>query len=85
MRNWDRRFNKMDINEKILEDIYFNVNNPASFSGKQQLIAAARERNIDRKIVEEWLKGQDTYNLFKPTKRKFARLPIIVDNVDDQW
>ena len=75
----------MDNDEKVLSDIYFNVNHPASFCGKQQLIAAAKEKNIDKKFVEEWLKSQDTYNLFKPTKRKFARLPIIVDNIDDQW
>lgn len=75
----------MDNAQKVLNEIYFNVNNPASFGGKQHLIVAAKERNIDKKVVEEWLKSQDTYNLFKPRKKKFIRLPIIVDNIDDQW
>ena len=75
----------MDDIEKVLSDIYYNVSNPASYSGKQQLIVAAKAKGIDKESVEEWLKSQDTYTLFKPRKQKFSRLSIIVDHVDDQW
>ena len=37
------------------------------------------------KQVEDWLKNQDTYVLFKQVKRKFPRLPILVNKIDEQW
>lgn len=44
-----------------------------------------RNQNIKLSEVENWIKKQDTYNLFKQVRRKFPRLPILVDDIDEQW
>ena len=77
----------MDNFEEVLENIYYDVNKPASFGGKLQLLKAAKEETpkITLKDVEQWLKTQDTYNVFRPRKKKFARLPILFDDIDEQW
>ncbi|GFT80900.1 uncharacterized protein TNCV_3497031 [Trichonephila clavipes] len=42
--------------EDILEDIYYDVQNPASYGGK-----LAKEANVPVKVAEKWLMTQDTY------------------------
>ena len=41
--------------------------------------------NIKLKDVTKWLNDQDVYNLFKQIKRKFPRLPILVNKMNEQW
>ena len=73
--------------EKTLEEIYFDPSHFASFGGVEKLFKAASAVNetITRKDVKDWLSAQQTYSLFKPVKRKFNRLPILVDRLDEKW
>lgn len=68
----------------ILENLYFNKINPESFVGVNPLIK--RTKNIlHSSNVKNWLIGQDTYTLFKPTRRKFQRNSYVVNNINDLW
>ena len=72
---------------KILEKIYYDVSHPAGFGTKNKLFQAAKKLDptITQKIVDEWLSSQNTYTLFRKIKRRFPRLPYIVDTIDEQW
>ena len=72
---------------RTLEKIYFNPKNSGSFCGVEKLYKAALKLrpSITRKDVKDWLSSQQTYSLFKPVRRRFLRLPILVDHIDGQW
>jgi hypothetical protein len=64
----------MDTSEaisKYLKDTYYGDNSSAAFAGARRLIEKARERNVSRKIIKEWLTSQDAYTQHKPIIRKF--------------
>ena len=73
--------------EKLLEKLYFDIESSGGYCGVDRLYqkAAAKNPKITRQDVKDWLSGVETYTLFKPVKRKFNRLPILVDNIDEQW
>ena len=73
--------------DKELEEIYFNIEDSGGYCGVDRLYKRAIENNpsITRSDVREWLTANDTYTLFKPVKRRFKRLPILVDRIDEQW
>ena len=78
---------------KILEKIYYDPKNPASFSSQNKLFTEAKKviwekfnKNITREQVEKWLSGQRTYTLHKPIQRKkLERNPVTVQFLDGQW
>ena len=73
--------------DNILKNIYYNIKEPSSFSGINKLFTEAKKKLPKLRIedVKNWLSGQSTYTLYKPIKRKFNRLPILVDDIDEQW
>ena len=72
---------------KVLEKIYYDISHPESFSTRLRLFKAARKinPNINQEFVDNWLMSQNTYTLFKKIKRRFPRLPYLVDSIDEQW
>ena len=46
------------------------------------LVNAAKS---NKRKVEEWLSGQDTYTLDKPVRKRFPRNPYTVTNIGDVW
>ena len=77
---------QVDQREEFLTSIYYDINNPGSFGGAKRLYEAAKQRDpsIDFIFVKEWLKNQSTYTNFRQRKKKFERLAIIVDRLDEQ-
>jgi hypothetical protein len=71
----------------ILNSIYYDVKNPASFSSVNKLYSAAKliDENITKEITENWLSKQKTYTIHRLTRKKFKRNPIIVQKIDEQW
>lgn len=69
---------------KKLSDIYFNPENPASFSSVNKLWNAVGMK-IPKKVVNNWLLGQQTYTRHKPIRLKFRRNCYILDNIDELW
>lgn len=63
-----------DIHEKLAR-IYFDVTHPAGFSSVKKLAKAA---NCKYETARDWLRGQDTYTLHRPIRRKFKRSRYVI-------
>ena len=70
-----------------LQNVYFSSTSPGSFGGKLRFLRELQKLypRLTKRQAEAWLKKQDTYNLFRPVRRKFNRLPIIVSHLNEQW
>ena len=77
----------MESNSKKLEKIYFDPKSPGSFGSVKKLYSIAKKMmpDLSYKDVEKWMYDQDSYTLFRQVNKKFPRLPILVDKVDEQW
>lgn len=73
--------------ERSLADIYFDPTNPGSYGGARRLYNEIRKTYPGIKLsqVESWLQDEETYNFFRKSVKKFPRLPILVDHIDEQW
>ena len=73
--------------EKILDSIYFNPKNTASFGGYRRLFIKAKEKSPIIKIedIKKYLRKQDCYTLYKPKRHKFLRNKTIAYGVDNIW
>lgn len=70
--------------ELIAEGIYYNVNHPASYGGRERLYNAMRKHGWDRKATQHFLEKQNTYLLQKEKKSRFPRNKIITYHKDYQ-
>jgi len=50
------------------------------FGSAAKLVKASKN---NKRAVEEWLSGQDTYSLHKPVRKRFPRNPYTVTYIDD--
>lgn len=62
-----------------LGELYFSINNPASFRGAGALYAAAKARGlaVTFEQVKKWLSRFDTYTFHKPVRYKYPRLRTV--------
>lgn len=65
-----------------LRRVYYDTNNPASFSRPEVL---ARATGISKKRVQEWLRSQPAYTLHKNARKRFPTRKYVVNNIDSQW
>lgn len=70
-----------------LESVYYDPRHPASFGGPAKLYLAAKKdgRKIGLDTIEKWLKGEETYTLHRPSRKKFPRNKVYVPRIDHQW
>ena len=70
--------------EQGLRDIYYNPK--TGYQSSERLYKKALEDglNVNRKLVKEWLKSQDTYTRYKPVVRKSKFRKTFVNYVGDQ-
>ncbi|KAL3099253.1 hypothetical protein niasHT_028200 [Heterodera trifolii] len=73
--------------ESQLEQVYYNLNSPASYAGMQKVLAEARKRipNLKLHDVQKFLHKQRTYTLFKPKRNKFPRLKTVPSGLHTDW
>ena len=73
--------------DKVLEYIYFNPKSGGSFGGARKLWLEARKVLPRLKLtdVKNWLVNYETYSLFRQVRRRFPRLKVLVDRIDEQW
>ena len=76
----------MDINQEVLKKLYYDPSNPASYGGAKRLWREAIKEIPDLKLIQvkRWLRGQDTYTMFRPVRKKFERVHTLVDAIDEQ-
>ena len=77
----------MDRGEQYFEKQYYSPKSLGSFGGLKRLYSVIKKENpnITIKEVQEWLENQEVYSLFKQVKKRFPRLPILVNKIDEQW
>ena len=70
--------------EQGLRDIYYNPK--TGYQSSERLYKKALEDglNVNRKLVKEWLKSQDTYTRYKPVVRKHKFRKTFVNFLGDQ-
>ena len=66
--------------DKKLEGVYYHPGKVGSFGGVESLIRGSDVRN-----VKDWLKGEETYTLHKPVRRRFKRRKTYCLGVDHLW
>jgi len=80
------------IDDKILEDLYYNPKNSAAYGGFKRLYQAVKNKrkNNNKKYTEndvkQWLSGQESYTLFRHRLRnKYPTSKYEVSEIDQQW
>lgn len=71
-------------NAKKLAKIYYDPSHHGSFSSVNRLWEAAGKK-IPKKVVTEWLMGQDTFTKHKARRIKFRRNCYLLNNIDQLW
>ena len=61
-----------------MNEVYYDVNNPASFGGVRKLA-----EQFGTKTATDWLKTQDAYTLHKPLRKKFPRRKTFAKGIND--
>jgi hypothetical protein len=65
-----------------MEQAYYELVRPDSFGGVRAL---SRNANKGLDETREWLRGQETYTLHKPVRRKFQRRKTFTVGIDHLW
>ena len=77
----------MDL-EKYLEGIFYDVKNPASFSGPEKLYKFVKQdgkHNVSKYRIRKWLQRQEPYSLQRPARRRFQKAMVNVNGINDQF
>jgi len=71
----------------LLKKLYYSPKSAGSFGGVAKLWREAVKQDPEIRLVDvdNWLRDQDTYTMFRQAKRRFPRLKILVDRIDEQW
>ena len=69
------------MSSQLLKKIYYDIENPASFSSYDRLYHEARKYDPKIKLsdVKSFLAGELTYTLHRRVVRKFTRNPVIAN------
>ena len=70
-----------------MKKIYYDSISSVAYSGVKHLYDTVKQTFPDVKLkhIKEWLRGQKTYTLHKPIRRRFTRRKTIVGGIDQQW
>ena len=71
-----------------LSSIYFDPKHPASYSGAPAVYNSVKKEGkykITLKQIKKWLADQDSYAVFKPSRKRFPRPKIVVSAKDQMW
>ena len=68
-----------------MEEHYYNASHPAGYGGVKRLVDAVPPSSVRRENVERWLKGQRTYTLHKPARKRFDTRLYKTAGIDHLW
>ena len=71
----------------VLRRLFYNPKSTVAFTGISQLCHAAKSvfKGVGYKDVQDWLRGESTYTLHKPIRRRFKRRKTIIGAIDYRW
>ena len=78
----------MDDVSRELSRIYYDPGDSRSFGGVERLFKRVKDlglNQINRKDIEDFLRGQHSYTLHKPSRKAFSRNRTQVSGIDVQW
>src|SRR5271155_1042554 len=70
------------MSDALLQEIYYNPEHPAAFGGVSALVRAS---GLNATIVKDWLKGQSSYSLHKPARKRYTTRHYITSGINHQW
>ena len=70
-----------------LKKLYYDVNEPSSFSSINNLYKAAKKQNLNVTLtdVKKFLHSQPTYTKHVLPKKRFSTSKVVAYSVDDVW
>ena len=74
--------------EHYLHRIYFDPRHPTSLKGTNKLYHAIKEDGRYRLPLSKictWLQNQESFSLYKPVRREFKKLRVIIGGLHDQY
>lgn len=78
--------NTDNYKNKILSEIYYNPQNPGSFTGIDQLYKSVIKDgriNVSRYYVKKWLYAQDVYTQHSPSFKVFPKRRVFASSIDE--
>ena len=76
------------MSAEVLSWIYHDPKDSGSLGGVERLLRRAKQLNVPgvtRQNVEEYLRSEQAYTLYKPARRRFIRNHTYVAGIDAQW
>ena len=72
--------------DNYLSDLYYNLDNPESYSSIEKIFRAGKKKfpKLGKKEVKKWFEKQSTATLHKPVRFKFPRNKTVVMKIGDQ-
>lgn len=74
-------------NDRVLKTLYYDPQEPSSYSSPQRLYDAARDKGLDLSLstIRGWLRGQETYTLHRQVRRLYPRQKTRAYGIDEVW
>ena len=70
------------MGDETLREIYYNPKHPAAYGGVAALVRAS---GLNANIVKDWLRGQSSYTLHKPARKRYSTRHYITSGINHQW
>lgn len=83
-----REFVEMVRNEKILEDLYYDLSKAGAYIGTDKLYRVLKSKgitHIGKHTVRKWLHSKDDYSLRRELRHSFRKARVVVSGIDDQF
>ncbi|XP_033726786.1 uncharacterized protein LOC117316354 [Pecten maximus] len=77
-----RQLTKDDV--EYLRKFYYNLDNPAAYSGPRKLFQALKG-SYSYGQIKQFLQNEDAYSLQKPVRHKYRRQQVIVTHIDEEF
>src|SRR3981189_287159 len=70
------------MSDLTLRQIYYNPEHPAAFEGVSALVRAS---GLSQAEVKDCSKGQSSYSLTKPARKRYSTRHYITSGINHQW
>jgi hypothetical protein len=70
------------MSDSTLRQIYYNPEHPAAFGGVDALVRAS---GLSAGVVRDWLRGQSSYSLHKPARKRYSTRHYITSGINHQF